>query len=175
MLWKTMLFRFSLLYKRFVKESTNIREVNTSGGIMAILQPRIRCTQRQLQMQSVCYCSCYKLLLHFQHESSLMINLIVVNIPHSPIWMSVVDEHWHSLCGSGAVYSVSIGDRVELDRLWLPSLLHVTHKKPAGAQTNEVYGWKPAEEELSCSSRRCQVTRHGLTDEDTQRCSHELA
>lgn len=98
---------------------------------------------------------------------------LIINIPHSPIWMSV-DEHWHSLCGSGAVDSVSIGDRVELDRLWLPSLLHVTHKEPAGAPTNTracLSGWKPAEKGALGSNGQSQVTRHGLTDEDTQRRS----
>lgn len=43
--------------------------------------------------------------------------------------MSVLDN-CHLLCASGTVNSVSIRDGVELDRLWLPSLLHVhTHAR----------------------------------------------
>lgn len=41
------------------------------------------------------------------------------------------------LRGSGTVNSVSIRDGVELDRLWLPSFLHVhTRKTPAGGHAN---------------------------------------
>ena len=58
-----------------------------------------------------------------------MINQMVINAPHWAVWMSAADEYRHSLCGSGAVDSVSIGDGVELDRLRLPSLLHVAHKE----------------------------------------------
>lgn len=78
-----------------------------------------------------------------------MINqMSVINIPQSPVRASVADEHWHSLCGSGAVDSVSIGDRVELDRLWLPSLLHVTLEKAADVETHELQRRRGAGREL---------------------------
>lgn len=61
----------------------------------------------------------------------------------------------HSLGGSGTVDRGSIGDRVELDRLWLPSLLHVPCKNPVGAPSNTRTAWMMAE---GANKLRCGVT-----------------
>lgn len=40
-------------------------------------------------------------------------------------------DRQHSLGGSGSVQCVSVGNRVQLDRFWLPSLLHVFSRESA--------------------------------------------
>ena len=92
-----------------------------------------------------------------------MINQMVINTPHWAVWMSAADEYRHSLCGSGAVDSVSIGDGVELDRLRLPSLLHVAHKETAGAQTHERWMEQTHTHSQSHTHTHSQVSGQGLT------------
>lgn len=110
---------------------------------------------------------CFLLLLHL-HTGILPVCHCSSN--HLRLTASQIDQcaSKHLLGGSGAVDGGSIGDRVELDRLWLPSLLHVPRKNPAGAPSNTRTAWMMGErctEYGAASDKRSQVTRFGLTAE----------
>lgn len=78
--------------------------------------------------------------------------------------MSVLNN-CHLLCASGAVNSVPIRDGVQLDRFWLPSLLHVhTRKTPADELEKE----NIKNQDLTSDPRR------QLTDAEKRRWNHEL-
>lgn len=99
--------------------------------------------------------------LHILGCVHLITGAVSVNISLHPFFMFVLDK-CDLLCGPGAVNRVSIRDGVELDRLWLPSLLHV-HSPEAPADTRE-------EKYQDLGSKSCRE----LTAAEKRRRNHEL-